>query len=84
MAIPFYICWNWMDIGITYFYFLPEIYQEIPFFECVALFISVEILKGTLIPKLVSVSSSSGENYDTGEKDVTCEQYLESMKEEGL
>ncbi len=58
LAIPFWLCWSVGGIGETYFYFVPEQFQTIPFWRCVGLFIVISILKGTLIPKLFSVSNS--------------------------
>jgi len=59
LSIPFWICWTWGGIGKKYFYWIPEIYQAISFWNCVGLFIVIAILKGTLIPKLCSVSNDN-------------------------
>jgi len=59
LSIPFWFCWTHCGLGEKYFYFLPELYQRIPFWNCVGLFIVISIIKGTLIPTLVSSSSSS-------------------------
>ena len=58
LAIPFWICWTVCNVGKVYFYFLPPVYQEIPFWSCVGLFITIAIIKGTLVPKLFSVSNT--------------------------
>jgi len=58
LSIPFWICWTWGEIGKNYFYFVPETFQVISFWNCVGLFIVIAILKGTLIPKLFSASNS--------------------------
>lgn len=58
LAIPFWFCWTVMDVGEKYFYFIPETYQSIPFWECVYLFIVIAILKGTLIPRLFHTSNT--------------------------
>ena len=53
LAIPFWACWSWYGIGEVYFYFLPEVYLNPSFFDCVFFFIVVSILKG-LVPTLSS------------------------------
>lgn len=64
MAVPFWICWTVFGIGRTYFSFLPEPWQVIPFWSCVGLFISVSIIKTVFIPKLVDVSNSTDKKDD--------------------
>lgn len=59
MAIPFWICWTAFGIGEIYFYWLPEVYQSIPFWSCVGLFMCISILKSVIIPKLVEVSNDN-------------------------
>lgn len=58
-SIPFWLFWTWCELGRTYFYFLPERYQAIPFWHCVGLFIVVSILKAVLIPSLAEVSNTN-------------------------
>jgi len=58
LAIPFWICWTLCGIGARYFYFAPAVYQCIPFWHCVGLFIVMSILRG-LFPVLVSVSQTN-------------------------
>lgn len=58
LAIPFWICWTICGIGEKYGYFLPEIFQSIPFWDCVGIFMSLSIIN-TFLPKLVNNSSSS-------------------------
>ena len=57
LAVPFWLCWTAWDIGETYFDFLPEKYQSIPFWDCVGLFIVISIIKGTITPRIFSVSN---------------------------
>ena len=59
-AIPFWFIWTVCDVGKKYFYWLPELYLSIPFWECVGLFIIIGILKDTLVPKLVEVTQKVG------------------------
>ncbi len=73
LSIPFWICWTWGGIGKKYFYWFPEIYQSIPFWNCVGLFIVIAILKGTLIPRLFSTSNSQTVNNPEKEEDKTKE-----------
>ena len=56
VAVPFWIVWSACGIGSKYFYWLPEVYQRIPFWNCVGLFMVIGILKSVLTPKLVEVS----------------------------
>ncbi len=51
-AIPFYFLWNGM--APIYFFWLPEVYHEIPFWHCVWLFLLISILKWVLLPKFAS------------------------------
>ena len=57
ISIPFYFIWNGM--APKYFYFLPELYLDLPFWDCVGLFILSSMLKALLVPKFVSVSQSN-------------------------
>lgn len=59
MAIPFWIVWTCCGIGKTYFYWIPETYQSIPFWHIVGLFMVINILKTVLIPKFANLSSTS-------------------------
>ena len=57
LSIPFYFLWN--SEAPTYFYWIPKVYLHIPFWDCVALFIIVPIVKSTLTPSFVSVSQTN-------------------------
>lgn len=48
-AIPTYFLWNY--IAPKYIYQLPEVYQNIPFWDIVWLFMLISILKSTFYPK---------------------------------
>lgn len=52
LAIPFYFIWN--SLAPTYFYFLPDVYKQIPFWDTVGLFMIVPILKHMLVPTFIS------------------------------
>lgn len=57
LAVPFYFIWD--HLGPVYFSFIPSVYQHIPFWDCVGLFMILPILKGVLTPKLMTVSNDS-------------------------
>lgn len=48
MAIPFWFIWN--RLAPKYFYFLPEVYQQIPFWHVVGLFVIIPVVKMVLWP----------------------------------
>ncbi len=58
LSVPFWYFWTHWKLGFIYFYFLPDIYKSIPFWNCVGLFIIIAILKGTLIPKIFSINNN--------------------------
>ena len=39
LAVPFWFFWSILGVGKTYFFFLPLVYQTIPFWDAVGLFI---------------------------------------------
>lgn len=57
LSIPFYFIWN--GLAPTYFYFIPDVYKHLPFWDTVGLFMIVPILKHMLVPKFISVTTSS-------------------------
>ena len=57
LAIPFYFIWN--ALAPTYFYFIPLVYQHLPFWDTVGLFMILPILKTMLFPKFASVSNNA-------------------------
>jgi hypothetical protein len=65
LSVPFWIAWTVCEIGKTYFYFIPVLFQSIPFWDCVGLFMVIAILKGTLIPRVFSVSNSQSVNKES-------------------
>lgn len=61
LSVPFWLFWTVMELGKKYFYFLPEVYQSIPFWNCVGLFVILSIIKHICGIKLVSiVNTNSG------------------------
>ena len=59
LAVPFWIAWTNCKIGEKFFSFLPVVYQNISFWNCVGLFICISILKSVIVPKIMEVSSKS-------------------------
>lgn len=51
LAVPFWVCWTYMEMGTKYFSFLPPLYQSIPFWDCAMLFLVLDILKGVFLPR---------------------------------
>lgn len=49
LAVPFW--WFWNDLAPVYFYWLPPVYQSIPFGHCIGLFVVIAILKFVLTPR---------------------------------
>ena len=58
MSVPFWLCWTVCGIGARYFYWLPEVYHAISFWNCVGLFICASIIKGTFVPVFASQSNT--------------------------
>ena len=58
LSIPFWYIWSSQGLGEKYFYFVPEIYYYLPFWNCVGLFMLIGILKGCF-PTLVKVSQTN-------------------------
>lgn len=56
LSVPFWFIWN--RLAPIYFYWLPAVYQHIPFWHCVGLFIVIPIVRGALTPQIASVSVS--------------------------
>ncbi len=59
MAVPFWVIWTWSGLGARYFYWLPAVYLDIPFWHTVGLFIVIGILKSVLIPALATVKQEN-------------------------
>ncbi|WP_036048689.1 hypothetical protein [Bradyrhizobium sp. Tv2a-2] len=59
LAVPFWLLWTVFGIGETYAYWLPDVYRHPGFFDCVAIFVVVSILKDVFVPKIVSANNSS-------------------------
>jgi len=58
-SVPFWIVWTSCGIGRRYFYFVPEVYQSVPFWHCVGLFTVIGILKRVLTPNFASVTQTN-------------------------
>ncbi len=74
LSVPFWICWTVGGIGQAYFYWLPPTYRSIPFWHCVGLFVSIQII-GTLIkyvtPRFVSVNNTTNVKRDEAKEGTT-------------
>ena len=57
LAIPFYYLWN--DLAPMYFYWLPQVYLQLPFWDCVWLMMLTGMLKLILLPRFVTVGKKS-------------------------
>lgn len=57
ISIPFYFIWN--ALAPTYFYWLPQVYLQIPFWDCVGLFVVVPIVLKTITPQFVNVDQTN-------------------------
>lgn len=57
LSIPFYFLWN--GLAPTYFYWLPKVYLDVPFWHCVGLFMLMPMVKMLVFPKLVTASASA-------------------------
>lgn len=59
-AIPLSFCWN--HLAPTYFYFIPKLYQNIPFWHVVGLLLIITFLGeqiNKLVPTIISISQSN-------------------------
>lgn len=59
LSVPFWVCWTAYGLGAKYFYWLPEVYHDIPFWNCVGLFVTISIIKTVLVPKLADVTNKN-------------------------
>lgn len=59
LAVPFWLCWTVCGIGATYFTCLPPVWQAIPFWNCVGLFLCASVVKTVFVPKLASVNQTN-------------------------
>lgn len=59
LAVPFWLCWTVCGIGATYFGFLPPVWQAIPFWNCVGLFICASVAKAVFVPNFASVTQTN-------------------------
>lgn len=59
LAVPFWLIWSVAGLGSKYFYFLPQVYLQLPFWHCVGLFMILPILKAMVVPSFASVSQSN-------------------------
>jgi hypothetical protein len=48
LSVPFYFIWN--ALAPTYAYGIPAVYQHLPFWHCMGLFVLIAILRSLLFP----------------------------------
>lgn len=58
-AVPMFYLWNWL--APTYFYWLPKVYLDLPFWHVFGLLWLLSSLKSLLLPGVYSSSSTSKE-----------------------
>lgn len=51
LSVPFWFIYTHIGLGTKYFAFLPAIYQAIPFWDTVGLFMVISILKSIMLPR---------------------------------
>lgn len=59
VAIPVSLLWNWL--APIYFYWLPKVYLDLPFFHVFGLLWLISSLKSLLLPSITS-SSKAGKD----------------------
>jgi hypothetical protein len=57
VAIPIYFLWNWL--APQYAYWLPAVYQQLPFWHVFGLLWLLSSIKGLFLPSVYSSSSAS-------------------------
>lgn len=56
VAIPVYLLWNWL--APTYFYWLPAVYLDIPFWHTFGLLWLISSLRGLLLPSISQTNTT--------------------------
>jgi len=56
VAIPVYLLWNWL--APTYFYWLPPVYLDLPFWHVFGLLWLISSLRGLLLPSIRATSTT--------------------------
>lgn len=51
LSIPFW--WIWNKLAPIYCYWLPTVYQKLPFWHCVGLFVLLTILRVLIYPPIM-------------------------------
>lgn len=60
-AIPFYYLWNY--VAPKYVYQIPEVYQNLPFWDIVWIFMTISIVKHVLIgSSFKSINNNKNKN----------------------
>lgn len=61
IAVPIHYLWNWL--APTYFFFLPSVYLNLPFWHVFGLLWLLSSLRSILLPS-ISATASSGKKED--------------------
>lgn len=56
VAVPVYVLWNWL--APTYFYWLPAVYLELPFWHVFGLLWLISSLRGLLLPNITASATT--------------------------
>lgn len=56
VAIPVFFLWNWL--APLYFYWLPNVYLDLPFWHIFGLMWLISSLRGLFLPSIITSSSS--------------------------
>lgn len=67
LAIPFFVLWYYCEIR-KFFFFLPDVYLNISFMQCVGLFIIISIFKMLLFPRFYAAPKTN--TFQKLEKDL--------------
>lgn len=62
VSIPMYFLWN--SLAPTYFFFLPKVYMEIPFWHVFGLIWLLSALRSLLLPSITSSSTTAKEKQE--------------------
>jgi polyferredoxin len=60
IAIPVSLLWNWL--APTYFYQLPKVYLDLPFWHVFGLLWLISSLRGLLLPSIRATSTSKNKD----------------------
>lgn len=59
LSVPLWFFWTYCELGKQYFYFLPERYYQIPFWDIFGLVVVCSILNFILVPKISNTTNNN-------------------------